>query len=459
MQNNGNTKSETKKVVSNSVKLDSTNPIPFEPTGASAAFLLNSRSTNYLRFLDPKDTFFQLLLEAKLLSPTNNSCVNSKTHYCVGDFSFGEDDDENQIKIIKDWSKRVNNKGQSFRKVLRSIFGNHFTVGNNFVEVIRGSAGSKKFIKIINRSFLDCRLSEPNDDDVCEYVFISKQFRKKSAWAFDEKKVVKLPVYYGQDKFQWYKDPKQKTEHCIIHIKNEVAGYDYYGMPENVSSLPQQILEYKGARYNLDNFDNNLVVGGAIFINGNLTNGEAAKIGKDVIYSHTGDGKRGRWAVISGQGIDAAKSGIQQFDIKQDGSFQELDKSVESKIIDSNNWDSALYGQHESAGLGNGGFAYINAIYEIKKSTVIKPTQQLIIEDFISPLFQILDEHCSTKLSELEISFKDVSPATVVGDIAVNKILTKNEGRKMVGYNPMEDDAIGNSLIEDSKQINLKADV
>lgn len=453
-------KQSSKKVVSNAVRLDPKNPIPFEPTGGSEAFGFSGRNNRYLPFLAPKDNFFQLLFEAKLLSPTNNACVNAKALFCNGNgFIFSEDDEEEVIKQFKEWSKRVNNKGQSFSRVMKSIFNNHFTVGNNFLEIIRGKIGSDKFVKIINRSFLDCRLSEPNEDDICEYVFISKYFRKRNSWNLDENKAVKLPIYYGQDlsRFKWHKEGKQGTEHCIIHLKNEVSGYDYYGMPENVASLPWQILEYKGARYNLDNFDNNLVIGGVVFINGNLSDEEAKKAGKDIIFTHTGDGKRGRWAVVSGQNIDASKSGIQSFDISQDGSFLEMDENAESKIINSNNWDAALFGNHETTGLGNGGFAYLNAIYEIKKKTVIKPTQKQIKEDLFEPLFKIHDNWCGSKFSELNIDFKEVSPITLIGDIQINKIITVNEGRQSVGMDPLEDETKGAMIIENNT--NKESDV
>lgn len=456
-------KNENKRAkISNHTTLDAKNPIPFEPTGDSMAFLFSGKKQKYIPFLAPKDNFFQLLLEAKLLSPTNNSCVNSKAHYCSGNgFIFNDDVNEELITQFEAWSKRVNKKGQNFLKVVKSVFVNHFTVGNNFLEIIRGKVGSTHFIKVVNRPFLDCRLSEPDEDDISTDVIISKKFRSKNAWNLVENQVVRLPIYYGQDlkTFKWHKDSKQGTEHCIIHLKNEVSGYEHYGMPDNVSSLPWQIMEYKSARYNLDNFENNLVIGGVVFVSGNLSNDEAKDVGKDIIYSHTGDGKRGRWAVVSGQNIDAAKSGIQSFDTHKEGSYIELDNNTVKKIIDSNNWDAALFGQHNTTGLGNGGFAYMNSIYEIKKETVIKPTQTTIINDFIKPFFEIYDNWCNTKFSDLKIAFKEVRPVTVVGAISVNKIITKDEGRKILGWDALEDEETGKSMIEDTKRTNPKTDV
>lgn len=438
------------KTISNNATLDVKNPIPFEPTGESVAFLYAKNNKRYIPFLEPKDNFFQLLLEAKLLSPTNNACVNSKTNFCIGKGLYFKDEKKEDADFLK-FAKRVNNKGQNLNKVLKSVFNNHFTVGNNFVEVIRGKVGNTKFVKIINRPFLDCRLSEANDDDICESVFISKKFRRKNAWSIKPDDTIELPIYYGDPKMKWYEDKDEKTEHCIIHIKNDAPGYEYYGMPDNVSSLPWQILEYKAARYNIDIIDNNLIVGGVIFLEGNVTPEEGAKVGKDIIYTHTGDGKRGRWTVVTG-GKDIAKSVMQQFDTKADGSFLKLDDNVESKIIDSNNWDSTLYGQHTAGGLGSNGFAYLSSIFDTKNKTVIEPTQNLIKEDLLSPFFEIYDAHMGTKWSDLDLGFNTVAPASFAGEININAVLTKNEGREIIGQPALEDEDKGKEFIETTKK-------
>ncbi|WP_313215011.1 hypothetical protein [Soonwooa sp.] len=438
-------KSKNENITSNVATLDVANPIPFEPTGTSAAFLSFSKKRRYLPFLEPKDNFFQLLLEAKMLSPTNSSCVNSKTNFCIGKGVYLKESEDSDFKKF---IKRVNNKGQNLNKVLKSVFSNHFSFGNNFVEVIRGSIGAKKFVYLINRPILECRLSEPNEDDICETVFISKKFKRKGAWTLKEDEAVELPIYYGDEDMEWFTD-ESGFEHCIIHIKNEFSGYDHYGMPDNVSSLPWQILEYKTARYNLDIIENNLIVGGIVFLEGNVSQEEGKKVGQDIIYSHTGDGKRGRWTVVTG-GKGIANSSLQQFNTGGEGSFLKLDENVESKIIDSNNWDSALYGQHQSTGIGNGGFAYLSAVFETKNKTVIEPTQNLIKEDLLNPFFEIYDNWMGTKFSDLEIEFKTVSPVSFAGELNINNILTKDEGREIIGKEKIGNDK-GGEFIGNSK--------
>lgn len=443
-------KNNTQKIASNVMKLDTRNPIPYEPTGESEAFRFSSNSQKYIPFLASKDNFFQLLLEARLLSPTNNSCVNSKTHFCIGGGVYFKDEKQRDQAFLN-WAKKVNKKGQSFNSLLKSIFNNHFSVGNNFVEIIRGKVGNTRFIKVINRPFLDCRLSEPNDDDIPEYVYISKKFRNQDTWVLNEKQTVKLPIYYGDLDMPWYKSP-QGTEHCIIHVKNEMPGYEYYGMPDNVSSLPWQLMEYKGARYNIDNFENNMVIGGVFIINGNVSDDERREIAKDVIYTHTGDGKTGRVMILSGQNMDASRSGYQPFDVHKDGSFLELDENIEKKIINSNNWDSALYGQHKTTGLGNGGNSYLSTIYNIKKNTVVEPAQRMITEGFLCPFFQLYDQWMGTQWSEFDLGFISISPTSFLANVDVNSILTKNEGRELIGYPKMDSAQLGESLIKNKSK-------
>lgn len=420
-----------KMAASNVSTLDIKNPIPYEPTGSSQSFLLNNSKRGYLPFLAPKDNFFQLLVEAKMLSPTNAACVNSKANFSIGNGLYNKD------KTLKNpefdlFSKRVNNKNQTLNKLLKSVFDDYFSVGNSFIELVRGSIGKKKFIRVIKRNVLDCRLTTPNEDDICESVFISKRFRQTAAWTFKDLDSVELPVYYGDPDMKWYVDPKTKFEHCIIHLKNDTVGYDHYGMPDNVSSLPWQLLEYKMVRYNLDILENNLVVGGLIFLEGNVSAEEGKKVGQDIIYSHTGDGKRGRWTVVTG-GNDIAKSTVHEFNSQTDGSYLKMDDNVEGKIVDSNNWDATLYGQHQSGGLGSNGFAYLSSVFDTKNRMVIQPVQKQIMEDFIMPLLEIHDAWAGSKFADLDLGFSTVSPASFIGSININNVVSVNEGRDFLG--------------------------
>lgn len=450
LQEGKNPAQENNLSVSNEAKLDVVNPIPFELKGNSSAFDLFEGNKKYIPFLNPRDDYFSILQEASLLSPTTQSCINSKVFFCSGKGLKIKDATKEQEKTFKDFQKRINNRRQSLGNVVDRVFSNYFRVGNVWIEIVRVKVGNTARVMAYVRSFLDCRLGEPDENDIPQTVLISKKFRGTRDWVIDEKNAVELPLYDGKDtKWKKFKDG---SERCMIHLKNEMDGYDYYGLPENVSSLPWQILEYKGARYNMDNFDNNMVIGGAIILQGSFTDSELTQAATRIKNQHTGDGKRGRWTVMSNkQGTGT----IQNFSKQTDGDFLKLDENAEQKIIDSNNWDSVLYGQNNSKGLGNGGNAYLRTIFKIKHKTVIEPTREIIFEEFINPFLQITDEYCGSKWMQNDIEFISIDIEDLVEDIDVNSVITVDEGREKLGMDKLNGEK-GKQLISENKSKNVQ---
>lgn len=435
-----------KVVISNVAKLDVTSPIPLESNGTA---FYTQKGRYYIPFFDKGDNFLQLLLEAKLLSPTCKACVDSKTKYSIGEGWFLNNTEKDES--LTEWAKHLNKKGNSLNDISKIAYSGFYTSGNSYIEVLRGKVGSTKFVKLIPRPFLDCRLTPVNNDGYSESVIISREFRKNGVWKIKESESVEIPIYYGDKNQKWLKDAS--GEHAMIHIKNEEDGYDYYGMPSNVASLPQQLLEYKAARYNLDNFENNLVIGGVIVLQGNLTEEEANKLGKNIIFQHSGDGKRGRYVVLSSEnGIQGSK--IEHFQKQEDGDFIEADKRWEEKIVTANEWDAYLASIQRGGSLGNGS-NFIRSIFDIKYQTVIKPVQAYIVEKFLKTVLQIVDEWTGSKYSNHDIGFKTVMPISFMGDVDVNAILTKNEGRKTLGLSELKEGQGGDTFIKESKQLNL----
>lgn len=439
-----------KSLVVNVAKLDAKTPIPLETGGAGYT---TKKGRKYVPFFDNGDNFFQLLLEASLLSPTNLSCLNSKTKFTFGrGFMYKDKKDYPEFTA---WAKKVNKKGESLNDILKSVINARYTCGNNFIEVVRSKKGKTKEVRLFHRNFVDCRLDMPEDeDDIPTMVYVSKQFRKKNVWNLtDDQLYVEIPLYTGGGKDQeWFVD-ENGNEHCMIHLKNSVAGYDYYGMPSNVASLPQQILEYKIARYNLDNFDNNLVIGGVIVLQGNMTKEEAKKFGREVTVTHSGDGNRGKYVILSSEsGVGETK--ILNFDQTKDYDFIEGDKRVEEKIFLSNEWSKVLI-DPQSSGLGNSG-KQIREIYETKYNTVIQPEQTFIIEKFLQPVMDIIAEFMPERKAwtDIPFAFDNIPVLGIANDIDVNAVLTKDEGRAALGYEATED-GTGKQTIKSSTQLNL----
>lgn len=389
----------------NRVKLNAESPIPFE-LGNQAFVTMGGNS--YVPFFSPNDQFAQTLLEARLLSPTQSGCITSKNLYYVGQGLTIQNLKEGQTpdKVWKAMMERANGKRQTMNRVFEKGFESLQTFGNTPYEVVRGTTAGQKFMYIYVKNFLDCRLGKPNENGDIDYVLVSRQFRQKGVLT-DATKVKKIPLYQAgraNDADNWLKDGA--VERTIIWVKNEVAGYDHYGLPRSVPSLIYQVLEYGGARFNLDNLDNNMVIGNAIFLTGGITQEEADRIGSSIVRRHSGHGKRGRTAVFASEnGIEDAK--VVNMETHKDGSYTEMNEICESKIIFQHDWDAVLAGLKHTSSLGKGG-GYLKEVYEQKLKTVIIPGGQRMVEDVFPSLKEIVKIWMKADWTTYEIGFEPI---------------------------------------------------
>ncbi|HXF29752.1 MAG TPA: hypothetical protein VN457_07870, partial [Chlamydiales bacterium] len=133
--------------VSNLVKADPTNPIPFERHNSHAFSFANNDF--YLPFLSSNsstfvDNYAQHLLEARLLSATNDACITTKKDYCAGDGFMDTDGKELDQKIL-DWFATLNLCGDHVAAVNQAIFEDFFTWGNVPIELVRFKNAGKKY--------------------------------------------------------------------------------------------------------------------------------------------------------------------------------------------------------------------------------------------------------------------------------------------------------------------------
>jgi hypothetical protein len=422
-----------KGAVSNLAKLDPKRPIPLDGSGQAFSFINN---VSYLPFLPPKDSFAKLLVEARLLSATSNACVVTKKDYCAGaGFHDASNVDQELDPKILEWFESMNLKNESVNRINKNIFEDFFTHGNVPIEVVRFTVAGTRKLFIYPHNFLEWRLCKPNDDDIVEEAIQSKLFLKEfNAFitADQLKKSKKLPIYnpLNSDKQNWYKDGKG-VERTIIWYKNRVTSFPYYGLPSYISALIYELLEYKGARYNLDLLENEMVVPTVLALKGQVSPEEAKRVGKDIIDSYTGDGKRGRTVVVaSEEGIDG--SDIHKLDTEKDGSYKEADDKWSQKIILSHQWDSVLAGIVSPSTLGKGS-GFVTKVLENKLNTVIRPAQQDLVDEVWNHIFTIAEDWLKLPFSKYDMSIKNAIDISGLTDVDITDAVQKNEVRKAKG--------------------------
>lgn len=422
-------KSQKKPRVSNQVKLDANNPIPFEHTGQAFSYVHNQR---YTPFLPPLDNYATQLLEARLLSTTHNACVITKKDYCAGN-GFQHTEGVDLDPAFVEWTRSMNLRNESATKINRNIFEAYFTFGNCPIELVRMTVAGTKKLFVYAHNFLEWRLGDENEDGIITEAIQSKLFLRQATLTADQiKKAKKLPLYNPNrsESENWFTDEKG-VERTLIWYKNSVTGFPHYGLPSAVSSMIFQLLEYKGARYNLDNFDNNMVISALLALKGNLSQTEADRIGKKAIATHTGDGKRGRVMVVaSEEGIDG--SSLHNFDTHKEGSYNEADDKWTQKIILANQWDAVLAGIISPSTLGKGA-GFITKILEIKNNTVIKPAQQDIMDEVWSLIIKLANDWLGFKIDIEKLEIKNAIDISGLTDVDITPAVTRNEVRVAKG--------------------------
>lgn len=426
---------EVKLTIRNEVKLDPKNPIPIQYAGNSFSIV---KGKKYIPFLGRKDNLPNLLLEARLTSTTQNACITSIAQSVIGKGLSFIDLEKPNPDLLK-WMQTVNNKEQSFDEVLSHITDGERTHGNQFIEIVRGDFAGKKFIKIYLHSMLHCRLEE--EDTSTGYptaVLISRTFAKNGIVDIN-KAVRKLPLYSANELDQkkvWAKNP-DGTESTTIHFKNDLSGIEHYGLPASISGLRYQVLEGKSAQYNIDNFENNMVLGGMLIFKSAMTQEEANRNAKEILLSHVGDGKTGRIAVLSSEtGLDDVD--WKPYDTQKEGSYIELDKRIEEKIVAANGWDTTLAGINRESSLGNGS-SYIRSIFDVKESSLLKPLRKRLIDKVVIPIMKIYSEwHSVKEIAEYKYTIHSDMPFSFLGDLKPEDFMKVNEARELARLEPDE---------------------
>lgn len=415
--------------VRNEFKLDAITPIPIQ-YGNNSFYVVKGKK--FLPFLGKKNDLPQLLLEARLTSTTQNACITSIANSIIGNgLTLNE---KEPPEDFTGWLGSVNNDMQSLDDFLREVVDGERTYGNHFIEICRGKLGKLPFIKIYNHNMLECRLGVP--DGKTQYptnVVITPLFNKSGFnGTIADAEIIPLFDPNALDKSSCWLKADDGTERTMIHFKNEVSGIKFYGMPASVSGLRYQVLEGKTAQYNIDNLDNNMILGGMLILKSSMTDEEAQATAKKIMFSHVGEGKTGRIAVIS------SETGLTDVDFKpyathQDGSFIDADKRWEEKIITANSWDSLLAGISTGGGLRQAS-SYVRAIWDVKESVLLNPLRKKLISKVVAPIMSIYSEWMDIKeIVDYEYTFKSSMPFSFLGDIDPASFFQVNEARKLSG--------------------------
>lgn len=437
------TPEQTKKgpVVNVATKLNVDNPVAIDYGSDFYSTVISGQ--RYLPF-GADDSYPNTCWQLRTQSVTQDGCLDSIAKSCIGG---GIEVKNMEIEKVDPeflaFIANVNNDNESLTDIVKTGIECIGTDGNAWPEIVMGEIADKRYIKAYMHSTLICRLGEiPKDKDRPETIIKSTRFAEKRNRIVSSRslKAASIPIYSPNplDQIKVWKKIENGDLTTMMHLKNAYKGSLHYGVQPSKAGLLYQYAEYKLIRFNADLLDNGMVLSGAIVFKTPMTQAEANAAAKEILFTHTGNGKNGRIAVI------ASESGIESFEFlpfetEKEGSYIELDTRVVEKIITANNWDAIFFGQGAEGSLGKGS-TYVRGVWDLKKSTVIDPMCNYWVNNFVKPFIAIAADHLKKpEWKKYVIGFKSAMPFTYSSDINVNKVVKKNEGRQMIGLPEVKD--------------------
>jgi hypothetical protein len=420
-------------------------------------------SIKTIPFFIRRNDFGVLLARLLEVSPTHRVCTYSKADRVVGNGFTLNVGSVNQVLVTKpkgeakapkdkviisvnDWLKNINSEGETGSDIVRKASINYEGFGGVWTEEIRGKADGKRFYHINIIDSPKCLFKSVKTGGDAEEVYISPD------WSPEYIQKIKPGVLKLNE---WVKDGD--VERRLSYLKSYSPLRDIYGIPPAIAALLSQHLELEIPSHNLEKFYTDFMpkVFFQFFAPDGMTDAAKEKFYKDLENTYTRKG--GKRRTIFAEIVQSKKleANVHEFAKQtEDGEFLGLTDKTESVIFKAHQWHPLLAGVPTPAGLGNSNL--VMNIFHSYDNITIKPRQNLVLSRIMNPAFGRAGEWL--RMSDWENHYLGLSssiPVAFVGDLNVNKIFTKDEGREFLGVPKMKDEEQGGSLIDDGNGAQL----
>jgi hypothetical protein len=382
----------------------------------------SQRQTKWFPFFKDSDNTYinDLALRAKR-SPTHGAILQSKAIYTAGDgFSYSSNNnkiEEDKLpKELTDYLKEINGDRDSLHWLFSKVGYDFVYSGNAYVEVKKG-----EFTSLFYQDATKVRVNDTK-------AFISAYWRdiKNDPSPTSDYPIETIDLWDG--------NLETTQKHFIIHLKNDTPEYDYYGLPESVQALNWADIEYKIPRFNLDLFKNGFFPSVALDMFGQAPDGMSDQdYVQKIVDKFTDEGNNSK---IFAQLLDdpTQSTKITEFSTTRDGQFTELDELATKNIISSHRWFASLAGISTAGALGSN--QQIRNEYNIA-------LKSLVIPQFQTPLLRLFNDLLKIAgFSEITLGILNVAPVGIEDQIDPKAILSVNEQRELLGYEPIEENEL-----------------
>ena len=132
---------------------------------------------------------------------------------------------------------------------------------------------------------------------------------------------------------------------------------------------------------------------------------------------------------------ETSKADVQILNNNYDGEFTQLQKLSQESIISANRWTAALTGLKTAGSLGTN--QQIRSEFDIVYNTVIRPLQRMFLGKFLNPVIQDANKFLGNNWNSIALDISKGMPVSFAGDIKIEQILTQDEQRAEIGFQPL----------------------
>jgi hypothetical protein len=244
-----------------------------------------------------------------------------------------------------------------------------------------------------------------------------------------------------------------------MHLKQYRTGRHWYGLPESISSLLSQKVDFEINRHNLDRLETDFFP--RLFFEFFNTDGMSEEKQAEHLdalmdtFTKQGGDRFGIFAQYNE--TEESNTKVHKLEMDSQGDFVPLRKDAGQQILTAHGIHPLIAGIQTPGSLGSS--KEVREIFELFNSTVITPLQNFITEKFINVSMKEAGAWLGT-MEGLYLKMNTTTPVSFMGQIDINRVLTVNEGRAQVGFGELTDNVNGEQERDErgDRIINDKAD-
>lgn len=391
---------------------------------------LRMRGVRYVPFLNYENNVLKICQAIVNTSPTTSAIIRQKTQMCLGEgFELTTPKamlvnspvpviGANEQQLIEAFLGSVNAEGQTMMDVLEYVYLDMWSFGNCFIEIQqRSGVWSCRHVPI----YMVRPKTMAKDEFFPTMVGVSDQFETDAS----NRAQLEIPLWPRFD----------ADGRSMIHIKKPYPNFFYWGFPDWFASRLWGEIEYRVPRFNVGKLANGYYPSAIVNLFAQASEEDKRKMVNNFKNTFTDTGNNSKMFVQVLQSRDE-KAEVMPLETRHDGEFLELMQMAKQGIITAHQWTVSLAGDATPGKLGTN--QQLRDEYEMVMANVIKPMQKLVLDSFVNPVLRAMGFNAAIK-------HVDVTPVSYKGAIDPSTVLTQDEQREVLGYQPLNQNRDANT--------------